>query len=375
MKIFRSAQQKPMAHAERKFLSVVGARPNFVKLFPIHRALAKQPIDHIVVHTGQHYDYEMSKVFFENLQLPEPHYNLNVGSGSPCYQLGEMIARLEGVLLKENPKAVLVYGDTNSTLAGALAAAKLNFPVAHIEAGLRSFDRRMPEEVNRVLTDHVSNNLFCPTKNALRNLRKEHVWGKAFLTGDVMVETLNEYVTLAEKKSTILDRLNVEPKKYILVTIHRAENTENQFRLSKIVEALTKIKKRIVFPIHPRTVKALKEYLLIQKLASNSNIILTEPLSYLDFIHLERQAEKIITDSGGVQKEAYLLGVPCITIRENTEWIETIETGWNTLVGTDLEKICEAVENFEPASTRKPIFGKGNASIKIANILFDIYLS
>jgi UDP-N-acetylglucosamine 2-epimerase (non-hydrolysing) len=354
-----------------KFLSVVGARPNFVKLPPIHRALTKQHIDHIIVHTGQHYDYEMSKVFFENLQLPDPQYNLNVGSGSHCHQLGEMVKRFEEVLLKENPKVVLVYGDTNSTLAGALAAVKLSFPVAHIEAGLRSFDRRMPEEVNRVLTDHVSNTLFCPTKTALRNLRKEHVWGKAFLTGDVMVETLNEYITLAEKKSTILDRLSVEPKKYILVTIHRAENTENQFRLSKIVEALTKIKKRIVFPIHPRTVKALKEYLLIQKLASNSNIILTEPLSYLDFIELERQAEKIVTDSGGVQKEAYLLGVPCITLRENTEWKETLYAGWNILVGFNVDRILYAVDNFEPNSQRKPVFGKSNASLKIANILIS----
>jgi len=358
-----------------KFLSVVGARPNFVKLPPIHRALTKQHVDHIIVHTGQHYDYELSKVFFENLKLPNPHYNLNVGSGSPGYQLGEMIKRLEEVLLKESPSVVLVYGDTNSTLAGALAATKLNFPVAHVEAGLRSFDRGMPEEVNRVLTDHISNYLFSPTKAALKNLRREHVWGKSYLTGDVMVETLYEYVTLAEKKSTILDRLNIEPKNYLLVTIHRTENTENQFRLSKIVKALTKIKKRIVFPIHPRTVKALKEYMLIQKLSSNPNIILTEPLSYLNFIQLERQAEKIITDSGGVQKEAYLLGVPCITLRENTEWVETLEAGWNMLAGVNVDKILWAINEFDPHSPKKPLFGNGEASSKIARILIQAYLN
>jgi UDP-N-acetylglucosamine 2-epimerase len=358
-----------------KLLSIVGARPNFVKLPPIHRALTKQHIDHIIVHTGQHYDYEMSKVFFENLQLPDPQYNLNVGSGSHCHQLGEMVKRLEEVLLKENPKVVLVYGDTNSTLAGALAAVKLSFPVAHIEAGLRSFDRSMPEEINRVLTDHISDILFCPTKTASKNLRREHVWGKAFSTGDVMVETLSEFTSLSRKKSNVLNRLNLEPKGYILVTIHRAENTESAAKLSKIVAALLRIKGRLVFPVHPRTIKFLKEYNLFQELCSSPNITMSEPLSYIDFTQLELHSSKIITDSGGVQKEAYLLGVPCITIRENTEWVETIETGWNTLVGTDLEKICEAVENFEPASTRKPIFGKGDASIKIANILFDMYLS
>ncbi len=352
-----------------KILSIVGARPNFVKLPPIHKALTNRHVTHIIVHTGQHYDYQMSKVFFESLQIPDPQYNLNVGSGSHCNQLGEIMKKFEEVLLIENPKVVLVYGDTNSTLAGALAAVKLGFPVAHIEAGLRSFDRQMPEEVNRVLTDHISKNLFCPTKIALLNLRNEHVWGNAFLTGDVMVETLNDYVMIAEKESKMLEKLSVEKKKYILVTIHRAENTENQFRLSKIVEALTKVKKNIVFPIHPRTLKALKEYGLIQKLTFNSNIILTEPLSYLDFIHLERHAEKIITDSGGIQKEAYLLGVPCITLRENTEWTETIDAGWNILVGFNVNRILEEVDNFEPHSKRRPLFGKGDASLRITDIL------
>jgi UDP-N-acetylglucosamine 2-epimerase len=357
-----------------KFLSVVGARPNFIKLPPIHSALMRHNVDHIIVHTGQHYDYEMSKVFFENFKLPDPHYNLNIGSGSHAYQLGEMIQSIEEVLLKENPEVVLVYGDTNSTLAGALTAAKLNFPVAHIEAGLRSFDRSMPEEINRVLTDHISDTLFCPTKTASKNLRREHVWGKAYSTGDVMVETLNEFTSLSGKKSNVLNRLNLEPKGYILVTIHRAENTESVAKLSKIVAALLRINGKLVFPVHPRTIKFLKEYNLFQELCSSPNITMSEPLSYIDFTQLELHSSKIITDSGGVQKEAYLLGVPCITIRENTEWLETIETGWNTLVGTDLKKICDAVKNFEPILTRKPIFGKGDASFKIAEILVHEYL-
>jgi len=315
----------------------------------------------------------MSKVFFENLRLPDPLYNLSVGSGSPCYQLGEMIKRFEGVLTKENPNAVLVYGDTNSTLAGALAAVKLNFPVAHIEAGLRSYDRSMPEEANRVMTDCVSSTLFCPTRTSLKNLKKEHAWGKAYLTGDVMVETLKEFVKLSENKSNIIRKLNIEPKNYLLVTIHRVENVENQVRLSKIVKILTKIKKKVIFPVHPRTVKSLREFNLIDELSSNRNIVITEPLSYFDFTQLEMNSQKIITDSGGVQKEAYLLGVPCITLRENTEWTETIDGGWNILVGVNVKNALKAIDDFKPSSNRKLLFGTGDASFKIAKILVRHY--
>ena len=359
---------------KNKIISIVGARPNFVKLHPIHSALTSIGIDHIIIHTGQHFDYEMSQVFFENLKLPNPDYNLNVGVGGHNFQLGQMLTKLEEILVKENPELVLVYGDTNSTLAGSLAANKLNFLVCHVEAGLRSFDRKMPEEINRILTDHISDTLFCPTKNAVKNLKREHVFGKSFLTGDVMAETLNDILQLKEKESEILNRLNIERKGYFLLTIHRSENTELR-NLYKITQILKDTDKRIVFPIHPRTVKFLKQYMFFEDIMRNKNIRVTQPLSYPDFVFLEKNAQKILTDSGGIQKEAYLLGVPCITLRENTEWVETIDSGWNILVGVNSSKILSALEEFNPTSDRKPIFGRGKASLKIANILFNSYLS
>jgi UDP-N-acetylglucosamine 2-epimerase len=356
------------------FLSIVGARPNFIKLPPINTCLIDKGIKHVIVHTGQHYDYQMSETFFENLDIPKPDYNLEVGSGNPGYQLGEMIKRIEIVLLKEKPKVAITYGDTTSTIAGALAAAKTGFPVAHIEAGLRSFDRQMPEEVNRVLTDHVSDYLFSPTKTAMANLKKEHVWGKSFLTGDVMVETLDKYVQKSDIKSTVFSKLKIKPKNYLLVTIHRAENTENISRLKQIVDGMLKIERKMIFPIHPRTLKALSENNILKRLTDNPNIIITEPLGYLDFIKLEKNAEKILTDSGGVQKEAYLAGIPCITLRENTEWVETVASGWNLLVGFDSKKIVKAANEFNPISNRLDLFGKGNASSEIIRILSEAYL-
>ncbi len=355
-----------------RFLSIVGARPNFVKLPPIHRALVKSGFEHLIVHTGQHYDYEMSQIFFENLEIPIPNYNLNVSPGNHSYQLGEMIKRCGDVLLKEKPTVVIVYGDTNSTLAGALASTKLGIPIAHIEAGLRSFDQKMPEETNRVLTDHISNELFCPTKTAVENLKRERTCGETFYVGDVMLETLTEFSPFL-KKSNVLERLGLEPKKYLLVTIHRAENTENVGRLTKIVNALGKIDRKAVFPIHPRTVKYLKQYGLFEKLSSNTNLVITGPLSYLDFVKLEDNSEKILTDSGGVQKEAYLLGVPCITLRDNTEWVETVNSGWNILVGVDEAKIILAINTFSPCVPQEPLFGNGDASPKITKILLGKY--
>jgi UDP-N-acetylglucosamine 2-epimerase len=356
------------------FLSVVGARPNFIKLPPINCALKDAGINHLIVHTGQHYDYEMSQVFFENLDIPKPDYNLDVGSGNPIYQLVEMMKSLESVLSKEKPSVVITYGDTNSTLAAALTASKAGFPVAHIEAGLRSFDRQMPEEANRVLTDHVSDYLFSPTKTGMQNLKREHVWGKSFLTGDIMVETFQKYMKKSEITSTIMDRLKIEPKGYLLLTIHRAENTTSKDRLSQIIRAVTRIKKKIIFPIHPRTLKVLNENKLLKELTDNPNIILTEPLGYLDFIKLEKNAEKILTDSGGIQKEAYLASVPCITLRENTEWVETVTNGWNQLVGFDCEKIVNSANDFNPISARKNLFGPPDASSKIVKILSEAYL-
>jgi len=356
------------AHGATKVVSIVGARPNFVKLAPVHRTLVEH-FDHIVVHTGQHYDYSLSKIFFQHLNLPDPDYELGVGSGSHGYQVGEMMKKVEEVLLSERPRIALVYGDTNTTLAGALAAAKVRVPVAHVEAGLRCFDMEMPEEVNRVLTDHMSRYLFAPTKTAVENLLREHCQGEVLLTGDVMVETLRDSTKLAERESHVIDDLGLRSSPYILVTVHRAENTDDRHRLSSIVEALTRIEKRVVFPIHPRTVKALEEHGLYGKLTSRRNVTTTQPLGFLDFIKLEKHASMIVTDSGGVQKEAYLLGVPCITLRETTEWVETVREGWNRVVGVDVEKITRAVETFKPRRRRGRVFGTGKASKKIAEAL------
>ena len=356
-------------HASKhKVLSVVGARPNFVKLAPVHRALVKR-FDHVIVHTGQHYDYALSEVFFQHLNLPDPDYELNVGSGSHGYQLGEMIKKTEEVLLLEKPEIVVVYGDTNSTLAGALAAAKVRIPVAHVEAGLRCFDMTMAEEINRVLTDHVARYLFAPTKTALRNLVREHCSGEMFFTGDVMVETLRENMKGVGRSSQMTDKLDLGSRPYVLATIHRSENTENRNRLANIVEAIRRIGKRVIFPAHPRTIKALTECGLHKVLMSCSNVTLTSPMGFLDFIEVERNANVILTDSGGVQKEAYLLGIPCVTLRERTEWVETVSSGWNRLVGVDVERIVKAVHSFRPRKPRRAVFGTGKASERIADLL------
>jgi len=322
---------------------------------------------HIIVHTGQHYDFEMLKIFFEHLKIPKPDYNLEVGSGPQGYQLGEMIKRVEDVLIKETPDLVIVYGDTNSTLAGALASVKLHIPAAHIEAGLRSYDIKMPEGINRVLTDQVSQYLFAPTQTAVKNLNKEHVQGKIYLSGDVMVDILKDTLQIAEERSKEFENLKLEPKQYLVATIHRAENTKQ--RLTRIVQAMRKINEIVVFPAHPRTRKALQKFNLYIRIRASSNVKLIEPLGYLDFINLERNASKIITDSGGVQKEAYLLGIPCITLRDRTEWIETVREGWNILVDVNADAIVDAIRKFNPEKPGKQIFGKPKASERIAEIL------
>lgn len=346
-----------------KIVSVVGARPQFIKCAPVSRTIRKQH-EEILVHTGQHYDPEMSDVFFEELDIPKPDYNLGIGSGTQGEQTGKMIIEIEKVLLKEEPDIVLVYGDTNSTLAGALAASKLHIKVAHVEAGLRSFDRTMPEEINRVITDHISNILFCPTDTAVMNLKNEGITEGVYNVGDVMVDALKYNQRIAENKSTILQDMSLNPKEYLLATVHRASNTDNKENLSSIVEAFSDVEETIVFPIHPRTRKYLKEYNLWEKVLKNTKVI--PPVGYLDMLKLESNARKILTDSGGVQKEAYMLGVPCITLRDNTEWVETIEEGWNLLAGADYEKIKHAIENFEGTDIRNDVFGDGNASNKIS---------
>ncbi|MBP1694866.1 MAG: UDP-N-acetylglucosamine 2-epimerase [Deltaproteobacteria bacterium] len=379
-----------------KIVTIVGARPQFIKSGAISRAIQefnkrlqpqrckKRRIQEILVHTGQHYDYLMDKVFFEELELPKPDYHLGVGSGSHAKQTGMMLERIESILQKENPKVILLYGDTNSTLAGALAAAKLNIPVAHVEAGLRSYNQAMPEEVNRLLTDHLSTFLFCPTDQAARNLLKEGVKnGETRVVkkvGDVMYDSISYYSKLAEEKSTILKDLNLyfstpnselRTQNYYLATLHRAENTDDRRRLESILNAFDEIgrKTAVILPLHPRTRKMMKVYRLFSKFR---NVQFIEPVSYLGMLQLEKNAKAILTDSGGVQKEAYWLGVPCFTLREETEWVETIKSGWNVLTGAATKRIVEEVAKAGrkvPPQKRKEILEDGRASRRIIQIL------
>ena len=350
----------------KKIASIVGARPNFVKLAPLHNLMNESEytnnFKHIIIHTGQHYDYKLSEIFFSEFNLPRPDYNLDVGSTTPCIQIGEMITKLEHLFHSLKIDLVLVYGDTNSTFAGALAATKSLINVGHIEAGLRSFYREMPEELNRILTDHISNFLYSPTETAIKNLKSENIQGEVIYTGDISVEIIRSAETKIHT-SLILDKLKLEPKNYYLFTLHRSENT-NVKCLKSIIEIFNKIpESKIVFPIHPRTANILDQNNLFKELKKCKNVILTDPVGYLDFIKLVKYSEKVITDSGGTQKEAYLLKTPCITIRNNTEWIETINEGWNILTGIDIDKTTNAITNWYPqTSCQNPIFGDGRTS-------------
>jgi UDP-GlcNAc3NAcA epimerase len=378
-----------------KIVTVVGARPQFIKAAAVSRAIqafnqrhrSKKQIQEILLHTGQHYDYLMDRVFFEELKLPKPDYHLGVGSGSHAKQTAMMLERTETVLQKEKPEVVMVYGDTNSTLAGALVTAKLNLPVAHVEAGLRSYHRTMPEEVNRILTDHLSTFLFCPTAQAVKNLSKEGIKdGKTILVkkvGDVMYDSVLYYSELAEKKSTILQDLGLLLPKtlnsklithnYYLATLHRAENTDNPKPLKSILSALNEIAKDVpvILPLHPRTKKMIQANRLFSEA---QGIKLTDPVPYLDMLKLEKHAKAILTDSGGVQKEAYWFGVPCFTLRDETEWVETIYSGWNILVGTGKKRILEEVRRREwrkRPPKKRGIFGGGKASERIIQIITE----
>ncbi|MCP1716104.1 UDP-N-acetylglucosamine 2-epimerase (non-hydrolyzing) [Methanocalculus alkaliphilus] len=350
-----------------KIVSIIGARPQFIKCAPVSRALRT---DHqeILVHTGQHYDENMSDVFFEELSIPTPDYHLGIGSGSHGAQTGRMILAIEEVLLKETPDMVLVYGDTNSTLAGALAAAKLHIPVAHVEAGLRSFDRSMPEEINRVLTDHASDLLFVPTENGVANLAREGIQKGVHRVGDVMVDALLYNRELAAT-SGILDRLGLKSGTYYLATVHRASNTDLEQNLRSIIAAFAALDRPVIFPAHPRTRKYLEQYGILAK----GTIRLIDPLPYLDMLRLLSQAAAVLTDSGGVQKEAYILQVPCITLRENTEWIETVDDGWNVLAGADTGRIISAVRQMTGDSDRcgnhAAHYGDGTAADGIRRII------
>ncbi len=351
--------------------SVVGARPQFIKCAPVSREIRKVALE-ILIHTGQHYDENMSHTFFSDLNIPEPDYNLKVGSGPHGAQSGEMLKRIEEVLLREEPDWVLVYGDTNSTLAGALAAAKLHIPVAHVEAGLRSFNRRMPEEINRVVTDHLSSLLLCPTETAATNLAREGIVKGIKVVGDVMYDTLLYGIKLATAQSTILNKLQLKPKTYLLATVHRAENTDDSRRLRALVQAFERssVNYPLIWPLHPRTRKALTCHNLFQM--ANQRLRMIEPVSYLDMLLLAKEAKAILTDSGGLQKEAYWLSVPCVTLREQSEWVETVQAGWNTLAGADPDRIFAAVTKPNPLKPGpNKLFGDGHSATKIAQALLS----
>jgi len=353
----------------KHIVTVIGARPQFIKAASVSRVLKNLPgIRETIVHTGQHYDDNMSAIFFRELNIPEPDYNLGIGGSLHGEMTGRQLIALESLLLKEKPDLVLVYGDTNSTLAGALAAVKLLIPVAHVEAGLRSYNRQMPEEINRILTDHISEWLFTPTTLAVSNLDSEGINSdKVHQVGDVMYDAMLYYRKKAENQSSILDDLGISKINYILATVHRAENTDNQKRLSAIFRGLEKAQIPIILPIHPRTHKQINKF----KIHIPDSVKILEPLGYLDMVMLEKHAHLIMTDSGGVQKEAYFNHVPCLILREETEWQELITNRQNKLVGTDVDRIRSGVnlDWYDDAAECSLLFGDGNAAKKIAEIL------
>lgn len=356
----------------KKIVTIVGARPQFIKAAAVSREVLKHPdqLEEVMVHTGQHYDPNMSQVFFDELEIPAPRYNLEVSGGSHGAMTGRMLEGIERILLDEKPDWVLIYGDTNSTLAGALAAAKLHIPVAHVEAGLRSFNMRMPEEINRILADRVSSLLLCPTEAAVQHLRSEGVTAGVHNVGDVMYDVALYYCDRARATSKILQALSLQEKNFALVTCHRAENTDDPVRLEGIVSALAQIASDmpVVLPLHPRTRKLLQQFGLERHLAA---LTVVEPLPFLDMVALEQAARVILTDSGGVQKEAFFYRVPCITMREETEWVETVELGWNHLVGADRARILEAYAALEDgrAEVSGQPYGDGRAAARILALL------
>lgn len=359
-----------------RILTIVGARPQFIKAAAVSRALRPiREIEEVLVHTGQHYDANMSDVFFRELDLAEPDYHLGIGSGSHGWQTGRMLEAIEAVLLAEKPDRVMVYGDTNSTLAGALAAAKLNIPAAHVEAGLRSFNRRMPEETNRVVADHVADLLFAPTTTARRNLLAEGIAeARIHLVGDVMYDAALYHGAKAGRESRILEKLRVRPKEYVLATVHRAENTDSAALLTALFDGLSQVSENlpVVLPLHPRTRRALEREGLMARVAGALTLI--DPVGYLDMVMLEKHAGVVVTDSGGVQKEAFFYRVPCVTVRQETEWVELVELGWNRLappLSADflVNAVNEALATL-PSTGENP-YGDGRSAEKIVQTLID----
>jgi UDP-GlcNAc3NAcA epimerase len=337
-----------------KIVSIVGARPQFIKLAPLSRVFDERRdrgelIDHLIVHTGQHYDPGMSAVFFKDLHIPDADFHLGVGSGTHGYQTARMLERIECVLTETCPDMVVVYGDTNSTVAGSLAATKLHIPVAHVEAGVRSFNRRMPEEINRITTDHMADLLLAPTPSAIDNLRREGLESRSVWTGDIMFDALLMWRAVAERKSQVLSRLGLSPRTYGVVTVHRAENTDDPNKLHAILTMLNDIAghwgRPLIFPVHPRTAKVMQSVTPVRSTSEGLRYI--EPLGYLDMLQLVQSARMVLTDSGGLQKEALFLHCPCITLREETEWVESASAGGNIIAGTDPARIKEAVTIWE----------------------------
>ena len=368
-----------------KLLSVVGARPQFVKIAPLAHAVERRvkdgslPIDHVIVHTGQHYDPSMSDIFFAELELPDAQFNLGVGSGRHGSQTGLMLGELERVLLETAPDLVVVYGDTNSTLAGALAAVKLHIPVAHVEAGLRSFNRRMPEEINRIVADHVCDLLLAPTPTAIENLATEGLAERSVFTGDIMYDAVLFYRQLALRRSQVRTRLGLEPYEYGVVTVHRAENTDDTSRLRSLLDAFNALADAglpLIFPVHPRTTQRIRSELA--DWSPHPRLRLIHPLGYLDMLWLVDHATVALTDSGGLQKEAFFLGCPCVTLRDETEWIETVQAGGNVLAGADALKILAVVDQSKRRSAGRPAdftrainasFGNGDAANRTLDAL------
>ena len=351
-----------------KIISIVGARPQFIKLKPLSDEIRKK-FTEIIIHTGQHYDIKMSELFFEELNIPKPDYNLEVGSGNNGYQLAEILKRTEKILIQEKPDMVLVYGDTNSTLAGAISAVQNHIPVAHIEAGPRNQRIDIPEMLNRFIVDNISQLLFCATKKNFEILEKEGLSQNAYFVGDLMYDVFLQNLKIMHKRPKILEKYDLKENEYHVATCHRAENTDNKERLNTIIEGLIGSDEKILFSVHPRTKKMLKEFGIYEKLNNSKNIISIEPVGYLDFLQFEYYSNKIITDSGGVQREAYFLKKPCINIYDHTYWPEIEEDGWQVVTGIDKEKIINDIRTYVPTKKQSNLFGDGNAAKKIVRII------
>jgi UDP-GlcNAc3NAcA epimerase len=351
-----------------RLLTIVGNRPQFVKAAAVSRRL-RELHQEVLVHSGQHYDDELSAVFFRELDLPAPDRELGVGSGTSGEQVAGIMHALEPIARDVDPDLVLVYGDTNTTLAGALGAARQELPLAHVESGMRSFDMDMPEERNRLLADHLSELLLCSTDTAVSNLAAESATGTVRLVGDVMADVVLLMAPIAERRSDVLERLRLEPASYLLVTVHRAGNVDDPQTLSRVVELLEALPLPAVFPVHPRTHARLQQAGLLQRLESHDGLRLVRPLGYLDFLSLLRNATAVLTDSGGVQKEAYLLEVPCLTLRRETEWVETLALGWNRLVGLDVERVLMALGDLRRPAEHPQLYGGGRAGERVVEAI------